>query len=153
MSSLLPATVLASVITENLALVRYFFIVDIIYFFYSDRWQTSRGKVGLPDDGKVVTDPGSRWYTHKILRSCKDFPIIAKTQTKRRRCFDIVKRYSSPASFWSENYEERGRLLLTYKYLIMMECHFDAMLWSNMDNENCDAGHKTLRGPHLVRVP
>jgi len=33
-----------------------------------------------------------------------------------------------------------------------MELRFDAILYSNLGNENCNAGHiKCSRGPHLTR--
>jgi len=35
-----------------------------------------------------------------------------------------------------------------------MELRFEAMLYSNLDNENSDADHiKCSRGPHLARGP
>jgi len=39
-------------------------------------------------------------------------------------------------------------------YLLVMELRFDAMLYSNMGNENSDAGHiKCSRGPRLGLGP
>ena len=40
------------------------------------------------------------------------------------------------------------------KYLLIVELHFEAMLYSNVGKENSDAGHiKCSRGPHLGRRP
>jgi len=40
------------------------------------------------------------------------------------------------------------------KYLLVMELRFDAMLYCNMRNENCDAGHiKCSHRPHMAREP
>jgi len=40
------------------------------------------------------------------------------------------------------------------KYLLIMELRFDAMLYSNLGNQNSDAGHiKCSREPHLARGP
>jgi len=40
------------------------------------------------------------------------------------------------------------------KYLLVMELRFDAMLYSNVGNENSDAGHiKWSRGQHLTCGP
>jgi len=37
-----------------------------------------------------------------------------------------------------------------YLYLLIMELRFDAMLYSNLGNENSDAGHiKRSRGPQV----
>jgi len=42
---------------------------------------------------------------------------------------------------------------LLFKYLLIMELRFDAILHSKLGNENYDAGHiKCSRGPHLARV-
>jgi len=43
---------------------------------------------------------------------------------------------------------------LLFKYLLIMELRFEGMLYSNLGNENSDAGHiKCSRGPHLSRWP
>jgi len=41
-----------------------------------------------------------------------------------------------------------------YKYLLIVELRFDAMLYSNMGNKNSDAGNiKCSRGSQLARGP
>jgi len=42
-------------------------------------------------------------------------------------------------------------LVLLFKYLLIMEIRFDAMLYSNKNNENSDAGHiKCSCGPQVL---
>jgi len=49
---------------------------------------------------------------------------------------------------------EGASLDLLSTCLLVMQFRFDAMLCSNLGNENCDAGHiKCLCGPHLARRP
>jgi len=45
-------------------------------------------------------------------------------------------------------------MALLSKYLLIMDLRFDAMLYSNLGNENSDAGHiKCSRGLHLAHWP
>jgi len=62
----------------------------------------------------------------------------------------ILKSYLYP----NMRNSDFSRLLIYSKYLLIMEHRFDAILYSNLGNENSDAGHiKCSRGVHLARGP
>ena len=66
--------------------------------------------------------------------------------------------YHGPHDFCIIACERQNQLILKSdfswltRHLLIMELHFDAKLYSNLPDENSDAGHiKCSHGPHLVR--